>query len=77
MNDRAALPPILWPEDIAVVLRLPHERAAREWILKHGLKHVRIGKRVYVLRESLMEFLKEKETRRPSREEIRDGRRVT
>lgn len=71
LAERAALPPILSPEDVAVVLGLSSARAARELLLRHGVPHVRLGGRVYVLAESLVAWLRDRQERHPSREEVR------
>jgi hypothetical protein len=70
LAERAQLPPILWPEDVAVVLGLPSERAAREFLVKNGVPHSRVGGRLFVLAETLIGFLRDREERRESPEEI-------
>ena len=52
---------ILLPEDIAIVLGLASERAAREFLQKHGVPASRVGGRIFVLRSSLLRFLRERE----------------
>ncbi|MHC4473407.1 MAG: hypothetical protein ACYTDY_19070 [Planctomycetota bacterium] len=71
LTERSALPPILLPEDVAVVLGLPSERSAREFLQKNGVPHTRIGGRVYVLTKTLVAFFEGKQERRPTRDEIR------
>jgi hypothetical protein len=70
--ERAAPPLVLWPADLAVVLGLGGERMAREFIIEHGVPHVRLGHRIYVLRETLFAFLREHEERRPTRGQLRE-----
>lgn len=72
LAERAHWPPVLDPEDLAVVLGLPSERAAKEFIQTHGVPCIRLGQRVYVVVESLVAFFREHEARPPSREELRE-----
>ena len=70
LAERANWPPILWPEDVAVVLGLASERAAREFLLNHGVPHIRAGGRVFVLTETLLSWMKGQEARQESKAEI-------
>jgi hypothetical protein len=70
LAERAHLPPVLWPEDVAAVLGLPSKRAAREFLVKNGVPHSRVGGRMFVLAETLIEFLRDHEVRREPPEEI-------
>ncbi len=71
LADRAHLPPVLWPEDVAVVLGLPSPRAAREFLRREGVPHTRVGGRVYVLAETLIAFFQGRQERRETKAEIR------
>lgn len=66
--DRVLLPPVLLPDDIAVVLDLPSERAARELIVRHGVPHIRLGGRIYVRAAALLAFLEGREQVAPTEE---------
>jgi hypothetical protein len=56
---------------MAAVLGLPSPRAAKEFIATHGIPHIRLGKRVFVLAETLVAFLRDREKRRLTKEEAR------
>lgn len=71
LSERAHWPPVLDPEDLAVALGLASERAAREFLLKNGVPHVRVGGRVYVLTDVLLDWLRERQERHPTKEEAR------
>jgi len=68
--DRKTLPLVLLPADLALALGLPSERAALELIQKHRLPYVPLGKRKLVLRDSLLDYLKDREVVPESEEEI-------
>jgi hypothetical protein len=72
LAERALWPPVLLPEDMAVVLGLGSERAAREFLAKHGVPHARVGTRVFVLADELVGWLRERQQRHPTREELRE-----
>lgn len=57
----AAWPPILIPEDLAALLGLQSGRAARRFVEREGVPHVRAGRRLLVLLDSLLEFLRRRE----------------
>jgi hypothetical protein len=71
LAERAHWPPVLSPEDVAVVLDLPSERAARSFLVNNGVPHARVGGRMFVLSETLISFLRDHEVRRESPEEVR------
>ena len=58
---RLDLAPILTVADVARLLGLQSVRAGRRLIAREGMPHVRIGKRVVVLLESLLPWLKARE----------------
>lgn len=63
-------PPVLTVGDVAALLGLQSERVAREFIAREGVPHVRKGKRVLVLLDSLVAWLKANEitsSRAPTR----------
>jgi hypothetical protein len=72
LAERACWPPVLSPEDVAVVLGLGSERAAREFLMKRGVPHARVGGRVYVLTDELIGWLRQRQQRHPSREDLRE-----
>jgi hypothetical protein len=72
LAERAHWPPVLLPEDMAVVLGLGSERGAREFLVKHGVPHARVGGRVFVLADELVGWLREHQQRHPTREELRE-----
>jgi hypothetical protein len=71
LAERARWPPVLTPEDVAVVLDLPSERAARDFAVRNGVPCSRVGGRMYILAETLIAFLREHEVRQESPEEVR------
>jgi hypothetical protein len=71
LAERTHWPPVLTPEDVAVVLGLASERAARDFIVRNGVPHARVGGRMFVLAETLIAFLRDLEVRRESPEEVR------
>jgi hypothetical protein len=75
-------PPVLTVGDFAALLGLQSERAAREFIAREHVPHVRKGKRVLVLLDSLLAWLKSYETTdqradrvRAAADRLRAGRR--
>ena len=72
MRERSRIPLVLFPRDLQVVLDLPSERAAREFIQIHGIAHARLGGRMFVLAETLVAFIKEHEERRETPAEARE-----
>jgi len=70
--DRSLPPPVLLPADVAALLDLPSPRAAREFVARHGVPHVRLGGRVYVRLESLLAFLEDREETPPGEAEARE-----
>ena len=72
--DRANPPWLLRPIDLAALLGQPSEEAARELIAREGVPHIRIAGRLYVLRSTLLKFMKAREeSRPPPRTESREG----
>ena len=70
MPERAHLPPVLTTEDLATLLDLPSHRSALDFIREHRLPFVLLGRKKYVLRDSLIAHLKSLETVPRPREEI-------
>ncbi len=60
---RSTLPPVLTVADVAELLGLQSERAAREFIAREAVPCIRKGKRVLVLLDSLLAWLKAHESR--------------
>jgi len=58
-----AWPPILTIADLAALLGLQSERAAREFVAREGVPCVRKGKRILVLLDSLLAWMKANETK--------------
>jgi hypothetical protein len=63
--------PLLLAGDLAAVLGLPSERAAREFVARHGVPHCRLGGRIYVRLAALLAFLEAHETMALTDAEIR------
>jgi hypothetical protein len=55
------LAPVLTAADVGALLGLQSIRAARELIVREGIPHVRLGKRLLVLRRSLLGWLAARE----------------
>ena len=70
--DRSYPPPVLLPDDLATLLDLPSARAAREFISRHGVPHVRLGGRIYVRFDALLAFLEAREETQPTEAEVRE-----
>ncbi len=64
-SHRTQYPPILTPDLLAEILDLKSGRAAREFVRKHGIPHIEIGRRIWVRLETLDKWLAERETGRP------------
>ena len=71
MAERSRLPAVLWDADVAVVLGLPSARAAREFLVNHGVAHARLGARIFITTETLVAFIRDHEERRQTKAEIR------
>lgn len=60
-RDVAALP-VLGLGDVATLLGLRSCKAARRFIVRQGVPHVRVGRKILVLRSSLLRWLRARET---------------
>ncbi len=69
---RSRLPLVLLSRDLQLALDLPSERAAREFVARHGVRHCRIGGRIYVRLAALLAFLEDHETVAPTEAEARE-----
>ena len=72
MVERSRIPLVLLPRDLQVVLDLASERAAREFVMTNGIPYVRAAGRIYVLRDSLIAFMLERQQRRETPAEARE-----
>ena len=48
--------------DVARLLGLPSEEAARKFVARYGIPHAKVGRNTFVLLESLISYLKTKES---------------
>jgi len=71
-HERRHPPPVLVCGDLALLLDLPSERAAREFVARHGVPHCRLGGRIYVRLTALLAFLEAHETQVRTGEQIRE-----
>ena len=60
---RAAWPNPLLSADLAAVLGFPSAAAARRWVIRERVPHLRVGRRLAVRREALIEALRIREVR--------------
>lgn len=60
---RAAWPDLLFSPDLASVLGIGSPAAARRWVARQGIPHLRVGRRLAVRREVLQAALKAMEVR--------------
>ena len=72
MAERSRVPLVLLPRDVQVMLDLPSERAALEFLKNNGVAHTRVAGRVFVLAESLLEYLRANEERYETPTEARE-----
>ena len=56
-DRRSAFPPLLTLEDVALLLGLANDRAARRLIQTQGIPHTRLGRRIFVVLEDLVRFV--------------------
>lgn len=54
--------PVLTAADVGLLLGLQSERAARALIARQGIPRIRVGRRILVLRSSLLRWLRERES---------------
>jgi hypothetical protein len=54
---RGLLPEILWASDLPAALGVRTGRTAVQLVLRHGIPHGRLGRRLYVRRVALLEWL--------------------
>jgi hypothetical protein len=59
---RGLLPEYLLPTDLAIALGLADADAARRFVRREGVPHVVLGKRLYVRRRALDDWLAARET---------------
>lgn len=57
----ASWPPVLCMQDLADLLGLQSERAARNFVTRREVPHIKEGRRILVLLDSLLAWLKSKE----------------
>lgn len=73
LAERSRWPPVLDPADLAVALGFPSPRAAKAFVAKHAVPRCKVGGRIFVLRDSLIAFLRDHEER-PETPEKRKAR---